>query len=81
MRLLLVLILLTLTACTTTKTIPVPVDCPKPVLPAPPHDYMGDLGKQNVSQQNAAPLFVRACLLTTEGYRAAYEGCVRVCQR
>lgn len=62
-----------LTGCTTTKTIevPVPVPCTKPKNMPVPHDYMQDLNKHPSGGD-----FVKACLLTRESYKNAYNGCV-----
>lgn len=63
-----------LTGCATTKIVkvPVPVACPKPIIPAPPHNYMAAL-----TMNSTAPDFVRACLATQESYSTAYEDCTR----
>lgn len=68
-RLLAILSAFTLTACAT-KTIYVPAACPKPNIPAPPRDYMGEL-----KPTSTPPEFVKACLATRLSGFQAYDSC------
>jgi len=58
--------------CTTTKTIevPVPVPCRAPQNLPLPHDYMKAIGARSSASE-----FVKACLMTRQSYKNAYNAC------
>jgi hypothetical protein len=70
----LIIILAAVLSGCTTKTVYVPSSCPKPNIPAPPRDYMGEL-----KRGAAPPEFVRACILGNIDARTAYFRCAHVC--